>query len=774
METSANLERSSILEQLHILRDKAFKTLTLRIEVLNYSIPLPVSIYFGLIIGAFRKEDYDFGITVGSAMGLIFFILAFFWRKYKFRRIFSLDGADLGENLQRIKKELLAYPRYEAFSIALRWILGFTLAHLVYIYWLGFNWVAHRSVPVIWLIVLPVSCFAALLLGEGVVRRILLEPPLDRVELPEKSGVKHIGYFPRILFAVFSLTLMPLTVLGYLVYILGVPGYQEKYDIGNPMIHVAIIVGMYGLQMFITTYLLARAARGGLEETGRTLNELGKGNLSVTSIPVSADDFGDLAYHLGEVIKRLRANYEEINEMNINLEDKVEERTLQLKQSLESINALKDSQDGDYYLTSLLLQPLGSNQVKSDVVDVQVAMEQFKQFHFRKRDVEIGGDICAAHTIELRGKKYTVVLNGDAMGKSIQGAGGALVLGSVFKGILTSPRMRDLHPEEWLRDCYIELQNVFISFEGTMMISAVIGLVDDETGMFYSFNAEHPWPVLYRQGRTRFLSGPTNLHKIGVSGLGGVFRILTHQLLPGDIVFLGSDGRDDLLMGLDKDGLRIINEDENEILNRIVEGEGALEKCVASIKESGDYADDFSLMRIAYREGEIPEAPAKEVDKHSQLSRDGLEALRDGNLDEAQELLQRAYLENPSSKRIVRALAQFFINQKNYKSAAVFYERYTEIVPGDTMALYYTSYACKRGGEYVKAIIFADRCRLRDPEHLNNLINLADVYRLKGEKREGRKVLDEINKISPNNKKARIIGDRMKSPRERSASLSTS
>ncbi len=48
--------------------------------------------------------------------------------------------------------------------------------------------------------------------------------------------------------------------------------------------------------------------------------------------------------------------------------------------------------------------------------------------------------------------KCTVFINGDAMGKSIQGAGGAIVLGVVFKSVVARTRIvkeaKNKHPEQ--------------------------------------------------------------------------------------------------------------------------------------------------------------------------------------------------------------------------------------------------------------------------------------------------------------------------------------
>ena len=118
------------------------------------------------------------------------------------------------------------------------------------------------------------------------------------------------------------------------------------------------------------------------------------------------------------------------------LEDKVVQRTSELSKTLDEVQRLKHMQDGDYFLTTLLLQPLGLNSVESENFSVEAFSRQKKKFSFKQRDYEIGGDLNISCTLTLRGRKYTLVLNADAMGKSIQGAGGVLVLGSIMRAII--------------------------------------------------------------------------------------------------------------------------------------------------------------------------------------------------------------------------------------------------------------------------------------------------------------------------------------------------
>ena len=62
---------------------------------------------------------------------------------------------------------------------------------------------------------------------------------------------------------------------------------------------------------------------------------------------------------------------------------------------------------------------------------------------------------------------------------------------------------------------YHDLDELFTTFDGTMLISAVMGLIDEERGTVYFLNSEHPWPVLYRDAKASFINAENHLMKIG-------------------------------------------------------------------------------------------------------------------------------------------------------------------------------------------------------------------------------------------------------------------
>ena len=312
-----------------------------------------------------------------------------------------------------------------------------------------------------------------------------------------------------------------------------------------------------------------------------------------------------LSFGLADRINALKNNLARANE---ELESKVRERTYALSQSLQRVQELKRRQDGDYFLTSQLIRPLGSNNARSKRVKVDFLTRQKKRFTFRGKREEIGGDICVAENIELQDQTYTVVLNGDAMGKSLQGAGGALVLGSVFEAIVERTRetqgdhLSQKTPKQWLENAYRELHRVFETFAGGMLISMALGLLKEEEGILYLLNAEHPQSVLYRNSIASFLEDQLGLSKLGTTLPGKDLNILEIKLEPGDIVILGSDGRDDLIGNPGEyQGERYLIHDEDAFLCHVEESQANLRRIYKNIRKCGELIDDISLIRVEYR-----------------------------------------------------------------------------------------------------------------------------------------------------------------------------
>jgi tetratricopeptide (TPR) repeat protein len=448
-------------------------------------------------------------------------------------------------------------------------------------------------------------------------------------------------------------------------------------------------------------------------------------------------------------------------ELNANLEKKVEERTRELSESLKKVNELKVQQDGDYFLTSLLIKPLGRNFVKSDTIQIEFLTKQKKKFEFKNKHHEIGGDLSAAHNIELQGRKYVVYMNSDAMGKSIQGAGGALVLGSLFQSIIERTKLSVLisnqSPERWLKNTFVELHKIFESFDGSMLVSLVMGLIDEENGFMYHMNAEHPWIVLYRDEKTEFLNNDLDFRKLGSIGEEGQLFIRTFQLMPGDILFGGSDGRDDIVV-TDPTGNKFINEDHELFLQHVIIGKGKMLETVNSVLSKGELYDDLSLIRIEYTGAKQP-VPNYEYDKNLKFA---IEQIEKKKLSEARKILNNLFEKEGVLPDGLKILAKLEFESKNYKEAALASEKYTQYIPGDTDMLYFTGESYFNAGENEIAISFGEKLRLRDPNDVRTLKLLFEVYHKTKNKKQTAGILNRISEIDPKSSDLSIYSNRLK------------
>lgn len=492
------------------------------------------------------------------------------------------------------------------------------------------------------------------------------------------------------------------------------------------------------------------------------VGKVNEGDLSV-EVPVRVEDeIGFLSRSFNGMVASIRLAQKKLRDYADTLEEKVEERTAELQATLKQVQDLKHQQDGDYFLTALLTRPLGANQVKSKSVDVDFLVQQKKQFSFRKKSDEIGGDLCKAHNICLRGHDYVVFLNADAMGKSIQGAGGSLVLGSVLESIINRTRASEsaqkIYPERWLKNAFLELHKVMESFDGSMLISVVFGLVDEENGFLYYINAEHPASVIYRNGEASFLDEDLLFRKLGTQGVSGKLYILTHQLQHNDVLIAGSDGRDDLLLGHTEKGNRIINENEFLFVDTVRDAEGNLKTIKEFLLKRGDLTDDLSLLRVKYH-GDGPNKQIIPTDARNLLKK-AHNRIRNNNKSTAFSIL--ATLHDSKIPQVHKELGIAYQQMGDFESAARHSQQYIDTMPMDNEMIYRTSLIYKRLRKLEDAADLAERIRLRQPGNIANLISLADIYLNLNNARRAEKIINLALEIDASHAKALLVKNHIK------------
>lgn len=361
---------------------------------------------------------------------------------------------------------------------------------------------------------------------------------------------------------------------------------------------LALMLGV-GVSRFIT---------GPITSLVEGVKRYSKGDLDYKVDIRVRDELATLGTAFNDMADQIATKIKEIEHHRDTLEIKVQERTSELRTALTDVSRLKEQQDADYYLTTFLFKPLCINRNSSEYITTEFFLKQKKEFSFRDKKGEIGGDICITANLLFRESdgtvnRYLFATNADAMGKSIQGAGGAIVYGTAINTIIASStannRVLETSPREWLMRMYRELHNIFLSFDGSMLVSGVFMLLNEHNGNAYYINAEHPWTILFRDNKPEFIEQDLMLRKLGADIPGHTLTVKEFSFRPGDVLFLASDGRDDIVLKEAENGQnRIINEDEKAILDIILQGSGSLQKTVETLQSTGGFSDDLSIIRI--------------------------------------------------------------------------------------------------------------------------------------------------------------------------------
>ncbi|TGK01085.1 HAMP domain-containing protein [Leptospira semungkisensis] len=497
------------------------------------------------------------------------------------------------------------------------------------------------------------------------------------------------------------------------------------------------------------------------------VEKVNHGDLNV-NVPIKAmDEVGFLSLSFNSMVDSIRSAREQLQDYANHLEEKVEERTREVQEKMMEVQQLKIQQDGDYFLTSLLAKPLFYNANKSSKVNTNFLIKQKKYFEFRNKKGELGGDICITGNLRLgtpsEYQQFTMAMNGDAMGKSMQGAGGSLVMGVMMNSIMArsaaNKRVLNKTPQEWLTDVYHEVHSVFKSFDGSMVISATVALINDETGEMHYWNAEHPFSVLYRDGKASFLENDLELRKLGLDSEYD-FKVKTFQLHPSDVIILASDGRDDLLLQ-SFNGKRIINEDENLFLSAVEKSGADIELIEKSIRSTGEVIDDLSILRIGFQEVGVPAFPSERNGENydtsekvtlQNLYREGKELYKSGEVQKAISVLLEAYSADPSNQRINKLLGLISFKEKDYPLAVKVLSKYLVDDPDTAELWHYLSLAEKRLGNLTQSLEAAMMVNKLQPLNVQNLVHLSDLNRLLGKKTDAIEFTKAAEDIDPENK----------------------
>ncbi|HMW06869.1 MAG TPA: HAMP domain-containing sensor histidine kinase [Leptospiraceae bacterium] len=322
--------------------------LTLLLETFTHIVPLPFGIYFSVVSGSgsyLAVEEYKYVATAGIVNAILMVILGTLWRFISLKKIFSqILEIYKSENVPKekqvsLKLAILRYPFREGKMIVIRWMTGVIGSHLVAILILNdIRPALHLTAPFLFLMVSPISYIAYFFITENELKKVFQLRKIKRIQI-QKEHIFQFNSFQRILFTLIAIITMPIIVLGYMLY----GSISQLIRLENITLHIITMSVLFPIPVLVTGYVVAKTFRNGISSVNTHLDQLGKGNFSIVSMPTSSDDFGLQAIHLNNIIQKLNSLYKETIELNESLESKVIDRTSELQKALKEMETLAES-----------------------------------------------------------------------------------------------------------------------------------------------------------------------------------------------------------------------------------------------------------------------------------------------------------------------------------------------------------------------------------------------------------------------------------------------
>ncbi|TGL59532.1 SpoIIE family protein phosphatase [Leptospira sarikeiensis] len=381
----------------------------------------------------------------------------------------------------------------------------------------------------------------------------------------------------------------------------------------------------------------------------------------------------------------------ELKLWNDNLQKEVLSRTEELRNSLDRIQTLKLKQDGDYFLMSVLQNSFQNKIGSFGPFRIEVFVKQYKSFEFKGKQLEIGGDTVCMEEIKLQGKKYLAVLNVDAMGKSLQGATGALLSSSMFRSHIESSSTGYYTPETWIVALYEKIQSLFESFDGNLFATGILSLMDPENSTIFFLNAQHPSSILVRNRISGYVENETS-YKMGIPFEREIPKVYSISLLEEDVLIFGSDGREDLRT---RTPSREIESFSENFLLEAIHTNSPISDLTDRMKGYGDYTDDVSLVRI------------HRIRENEKRSRD-------------------LWRETSKRKNLQKGILLWKQNEK--RAAIGVFSKLSMEDPRDLDIAYISAWAFWKIGDLEKAKAYSEKLLYRDPKNHQNLVLLAKIY----------------------------------------------
>ena len=288
---------------------------------------MPLVYYFGKLTGHYNEEGERTLSALSAIVTPLWMIVGTYIRFYILKKIFR--KVDEGKDLEKVKLQLLNYPRIEAVIIACRWFLGLIVIFFG-MYLLGY--VEFGRIKIYLLDILmsaTVNAVISYFTTENMLSEVLKTKELANINFSRKQ-YSLVSIPKRLLLTVIATLIIPLIILTLLVVLI----HTQTIHIEQLTGHLIFITIMSLITLIVILYESTQGIRKGMRMTVSNLQKLAKGEFNIEQIPMlDRSEISAISQYvnlLGEFLRMFVKQGKELHE-------KLTDLTVQLTTSAETL-----------------------------------------------------------------------------------------------------------------------------------------------------------------------------------------------------------------------------------------------------------------------------------------------------------------------------------------------------------------------------------------------------------------------------------------------------
>lgn len=303
--------------------------LTLRLELYTNFIVVPLVFYFGKLTGHYDVEAEKALSTLSVLVTPLWMVVGTIIRFSILKRIFKKVNNQV--ELEKIKLQLLNYPRIEAAIIAIRWFLGLMV---IFYGMYMLEYVEFGRIKIYLLDIFmsaTVNAVISYFATENMLSEVLKIPALTQINFSYKQ-YSLVSLPIRLFLTVVAVLTIPMVIMSLIIVMI----HSNTIHIEKLSGHIIFITTMSLVTMVIILYESTRGIRKGMQMTIDNLCILAEGNFNIEKIPmIDRSETGAITQYVNILADFLQMSVKQKNDLN----KKLTELTIQLTNSAEKLSA---------------------------------------------------------------------------------------------------------------------------------------------------------------------------------------------------------------------------------------------------------------------------------------------------------------------------------------------------------------------------------------------------------------------------------------------------